>query len=418
MQNKLVVAAWGVCGALGPLAVRSSLAHADEPYTISGFTGVDIFSRDTELGNSWMVDQVPQTSVLVGLRLGWIILPSLRPHWRSQPQLELEAEFKLAPAFTANGSTGNGAQSYFAPVFGWRGHALASVHVMPWLRAHVLAGVGGESIASTSPYMADETDLIVYCGVGLRLAAKELSDTWRLRLDARQGFTAGRVETFAATVELQLGIETTFGAALPRRAARPHAVSKSDKKNNSNSNSNSNSSSSNNDDNDDNDSMHMAADDLVTSTVAAKSQATDAQPGNKPDADADGIQDIDDKCPDAAEIRNGFRDDDGCPDEVPAVVRETPTINFPRGSAKLGPLAARQLAELAVVLREASELKLNIVGHDTGGGKRAAGLRVRRITSIQWFLLDRGITAERITSSIVSSNELDHAERIELHIAP
>ena len=36
-----------------------------------------------------------------------------------------------------------------------------------------------------------------------------------------------------------------------------------------------------------------------------------------PDTDGDGILDPDDRCPDRAETRNGFGDEDGCPDEIP-----------------------------------------------------------------------------------------------------
>jgi outer membrane protein OmpA-like peptidoglycan-associated protein len=39
----------------------------------------------------------------------------------------------------------------------------------------------------------------------------------------------------------------------------------------------------------------------------------------EPDNDDDGIADAKDKCPDAAETFNGFKDDDGCPDEHPDV---------------------------------------------------------------------------------------------------
>jgi outer membrane protein OmpA-like peptidoglycan-associated protein len=41
-----------------------------------------------------------------------------------------------------------------------------------------------------------------------------------------------------------------------------------------------------------------------------------------PDNDGDGLLDGSDKCPDAPETRNGHEDEDGCPDEVPAPVRE------------------------------------------------------------------------------------------------
>ena len=424
VRIRLILATWRACWSAGVIVVSAATAQADQPYTVSGFTGVDIFSRDTELGNSWMVDQVPNTSVLVGLRVGWLALPNVRPHrganertlgagpWRRRPQLELEAEVKLAPAFTANGSSSTGEQSYFTPVFGWRAHAVASMRVVPWLRVHILAGAGGESIVSTSPYMADETDSLAYWGVGVRVAAKELSDDWRLRLDARHGLSAGRVETFASTVEIQLGIETSFGAAPVRRPATSMVAREPDKKlaraercrrafaaGDFNDNC-----------------LAIATDKLVQPPPAPL--AADLQPiVDDHDLDDDAILDDADKCPDAAETPNGFLDSDGCPDLVPAALRDAPTVAFPRRSAKLGPMATGQLTDVANVLREATELKLTLVGHDAGGGKNAARLRERRITSIKWFLIDRGIATERINVSTESSSDTDQVERIELRIS-
>ena len=269
---------------------------------------------------------------------------------------------------------------------------------------------GGESIVSTSPYMADETDSIAYWGVGVRVAAKELSDDWRLRLDARHGLSAGRVETFASTIELQLGIETSFGEASVRRPTKPTFAREPDKKvaraercrrqfaagdfNN--------------------DCLAITTDILVAPTPLA----SDLQPTVADrDLDDDAILDDADKCPDAAETPNGFLDTDGCPDLVPAALRDAPTVAFPRGSAKLGPTATGQLTDVANVLREATELKLTLVGHDAGGGKTAARLRDRRVTSIKWFLIDRGIATERITVSTESSSDTDQVERIELRIS-
>lgn len=415
VQNRLIVAAWAACGAYAAAVATTAQAYADQPFTIGGFSGVDIFSRDTELGNSWMVDQVPNTSVLVGLRVGWLALPRLYPAWRGQPQLEFEAEFKLAPAFTANGSTSNGDQAYFAPVFGWRAHAVGSLRIAPWLRAHVLAGAGGESVASTSPYMADETDAMVYWGVGVRAAAKELSDDWRLRLDARHGFTAGRGDSLASTVELHLGVETSFGTGPARRSRRPRVEPVLRNK----------PTPGDGGEHVGADAVHVNTDNDAVAATLDNPAPAHVEPAAVADTDADGIANTDDKCPDASETRNGFLDADGCPNLVPAVLRDSPFVEFPRGSAKLGPKATQQLTEVASVLRATSELKLSLVGYDAGGGKTAARLRERRVSSIQWFLLDRGIAAERLSAATESSNDSDpaplrsgQADRIELRIAP
>jgi OOP family OmpA-OmpF porin len=46
-----------------------------------------------------------------------------------------------------------------------------------------------------------------------------------------------------------------------------------------------------------------------------------APDGCPPDSDGDGFIDSKDKCPNEPETKNGFEDDDGCPDEIPAAVK-------------------------------------------------------------------------------------------------
>ena len=59
-------------------------------------------------------------------------------------------------------------------------------------------------------------------------------------------------------------------------------------------------------------------------------QATSTTPK---DSDNDGIPDEKDKCPTSAETRNGYQDDDGCPDKSPtAVAPSTSTITPPKDS--------------------------------------------------------------------------------------
>jgi outer membrane protein OmpA-like peptidoglycan-associated protein len=410
--------------AAGVATNGTTVAHAESHYNISGFSGVDIFASNTELGNSWRADQVPNTSVLLGMRLGWVVW--MRPTGAAQPTLELESEFKIAPAFTANGS----AVTYFAPVFGWRGHALASVHVAPWLRVHGLVGAGGESIASTSPFMADETDPVAYWGLGVRLATSDGHDGWRLRLDGRHAVSAGRMSTLASSFEIQLGVETSLGTEPARRRRRPAPV--------------------------------IAHDEFCRRAVAAGRYdesclaivtelpvdrpamprdvdedrdgligAADHCPDQaedldglgdddgcpETDADGDAIVDTTDKCPSATETLNHFNDDDGCPDLLPAALRELEPVRFARNKAKLSAAGSKQLVELTTALREAADVRITIVGFDAGGGKAAAGLRERRIATIKWFLIDHGVAAERIEVSTVEASAAEQ-DQIEIRTAP
>lgn len=66
-----------------------------------------------------------------------------------------------------------------------------------------------------------------------------------------------------------------------------------------------------------------------------------------PDSEGDGICDADDQCPTHPETRNGYQDEDGCPDEVPSqLARFTGTIkgiNFGGGGKGGRPVAAAPL---------------------------------------------------------------------------
>jgi hypothetical protein len=410
------------------VASMMGTSQAESPYSVSAFSGLDVFSSDTELGNSWVPNQVPTTSVLVGVRIGRRMVQATV--W-GRPRLEIEAEFKLAPSFTTNGAAMNGA-TYFAPVFGWRAHAMGSLQLAPWLQTFALVGSGGESIASTSPYMADETDPLMYWGVGVRFAANTLSDTWRLRIDGRHGLEAGRVKTLASTFELHIGIETRFGGsgqATPRRT-RTEIVKVTD----------------NVDDATQPCQREFAkglfpkrclsnATDLEIKT-APNAEPTDAdhdgivdsldkcvnEPEDRdgfadddgcPDADNDndGIADAADKCPLQPETKNNFVDDDGCPDQLPASLLASTVLTFSPGKAKFSTADSQLLLDVASGLREATNVSIAIVSHDDDS-KSARALRQRRFASITWFLSDHGIGQDRVTLSFVVSTD----QRASVHI--
>ena len=403
-------------------------AHAESRYNISGFSGVNFFSSNTELGNSWRDDQVPNTSVLLGMRLGWVAWT--RPTSATHPTVELESEFKIAPAFTANGS----AVSYFAPVFGWRGHVLSGVQVAPWLRVHALVGAGGESIASTSPFMADETDPMAYWGLGVRLASTDRNNGWRLCFDGRHVISPGRMDALASSFEIQLGVETSLGtepARTPVRGTqRPTArISHDEFCRRAVANGRYDESCLaivtniaverpvvNTDADEDLDGVRGAADRCPQQAEDMDGLADD-DGCPETDADNDTVADTADQCPAAMETLNHFNDSDGCPDLLPTALRELEAVRFARNKAKLSDAAAKQLGEVANALREAPDVRINIVGFDTGGGKTAGGLRERRIATIKWFLIDHGVATERIDGRTVEASAAE-PDQIEIRTAP
>jgi hypothetical protein len=102
--------------------------------------------------------------------------------------------------------------SYFAPVFGWRAHGMVKLAGLAVATPHLIVGVGGETVASSSPFMKKETDPVVYWGPGVSLA---ISDRWRVRIDLRHGLMAARDD----------GTPCSRCPWPPSRAARPTAQS-------------------------------------------------------------------------------------------------------------------------------------------------------------------------------------------------
>ncbi|HMG51921.1 MAG TPA: hypothetical protein VK601_00540, partial [Kofleriaceae bacterium] len=175
----------------------------------SGFVGVDWFGDRSELGNSWAPEQVPGTAPVVGARAGWLALPGLP----GDLQLALEAELAFAPAFTGS-RLGAGRMAYFAPVFEWRGQAVLRFARWGALVPHVVLGGGGDSVATHSPFMADDTDPIGYWGAGFTAPVR---GGWQLRLDLHQGVMPSRDGGAHLTAELELGLGIAFGSpARPR----------------------------------------------------------------------------------------------------------------------------------------------------------------------------------------------------------
>jgi outer membrane protein OmpA-like peptidoglycan-associated protein len=104
------------------------------------------------------------------------------------------------------------------------------------------------------------------------------------------------------------------------------------------------------------------------------------------DSDHDGIPDVDDKCPNEPEARNGFEDDDGCPDRGRVVVTDTQIeildrIYFVRGSDAIAPVSRQVVDAIATTLRGNPDIpKIEIQGHassdeDDAWGCRRAGPR-------------------------------------------
>ena len=126
------------------------------------------------------------------------------------------------------------------------------------------------------------------------------------------------------------------------------------------------------------------------------------------DADHDGIPDDEDKCPTRPETINGYKDDDGCPDEGPAkviiqngriIILER--IRFRTGSAELEPVSYSILNQVALVMRAHPEIKrVRVEGHTDETGTRELNLRLsrERAVMVRGYLISRRVRPDRLTA--------------------
>lgn len=383
--------------AVGALLLVASTAHADDhPFEASAFVGVGSFGGDSELGNSWAPEQVPSTAPVVGARFGWLALPAFAGA-RDGVHLAagLEAELSLATAFTGDATSGlmpdPERASYFAPVFGWRGHAVLQLAGLGRVTPHLLAGGGGETIASSSPYMSKETDSVFYWGPGVSIG---ISDRWRIRLDLRHGVMAARDDGMTSTLEAQLGLAARFGGSAkhhpviivdtpkpidPPVAPKPiEPLPPPDL---------------------DGDGLVGAAD-LCPDAPEDFDSYADNDGCPDPDNDNDGIEDGRDTCPLQGETKNGVDDSDGCPDTITDDIKQAlaAKLTFERNRARVTPAAQTALRPLFQMLSAHPDIKIRITAHPDKAAN--TDLAKRRADAVKWWLVDQGITEGRIAISL------------------
>ena len=233
------------------------------------FLGYNVISDDSELGNAFYPDNIPDSGLLFGGRLG-INLNSL---------LGLEGELKYAPSsYIRGGETAN--------MVGWRANALAHFGLMKHrFRPFVLIGAGGESLLDGKDNSASDvkdtastdTDFEWHLGVG---AKYHVLDNLLIRADLRYINIAGRIDRTTNNFEVMIGASWWFEGTLADT---------------------------------DLDGI-IDRDDKCIEQAEDKDGFQDADGCPDPDNDGDGILDGSDKCPNEAEDKDGFEDTDGCPE--------------------------------------------------------------------------------------------------------
>ncbi len=120
-----------------------------------------------------------------------------------------------------------------------------------------------------------------------------------------------------------------------------------------------------------------------------------------PDRDKDGVNDEEDKCPDLP----GVAANNGCP-EVSAEVKKridvaARNIFFATGSAKLLAKSNKPLDEVAKLMNEDANLKLDVEGHTDNTGKPATNqlLSEKRAKAVYDYLNKKGVSTDRLRSA-------------------
>lgn len=127
------------------------------------------------------------------------------------------------------------------------------------------------------------------------------------------------------------------------------------------------------------------------------------------DRDGDGVVDGLDLCPDDPETKNGYRDDDGCPDKKLALVAVDldkgkieikQKVYFATGKARIRSRSFRLLREVAQALRDSAQLRIVVEGHTDARGSERTNQRLSqaRADAVRNFLIDEGIAGERLTA--------------------
>ena len=122
------------------------------------------------------------------------------------------------------------------------------------------------------------------------------------------------------------------------------------------------------------------------------------------DTDGDGIFDDVDKCPNEPETFNGYQDEDGCPDEVPAALKKftgvIEGINFKTGSADITKNSNVVLDKVVQVLTDYPDVRIEISGHTDNVGKPEFNreLSQKRADAVKQYLINKGIKPERLTA--------------------
>lgn len=129
------------------------------------------------------------------------------------------------------------------------------------------------------------------------------------------------------------------------------------------------------------------------------------------DLDGDGIIGDADKCPKEPETRNGFEDEDGCPDEMPEAIRQftgvIQGINFRQGTADIEQSSFGILDSAVEILAKYPSIRIEVSGHTSSEGtqERNDELSMQRAESVRMYFVEKSINGDRIIARGAGSTE-------------
>ena len=413
--------------AAGGAAFTASTAHAN--VEIGATAGLHVFSDTNELG----VPDEPaapslRNSALFGARIGYFF----------NDMFGVEGEIGVIPTEARQLVFDVWALAYRAQVVAQFRANKPENKLIPF----VLGGIGAMSVAHSdnTNVIAKDTDAELYIGAGVKY---KVDNGWGVRGDVRMLFPPDSTGPgFTFDYEVLLSVYKEFGRKEPVKAAPP-APKDTDGDGITDDQDKCPTVAEDKDGFEDADGCPdldndkdgiLDADDKCPNEAGPKEnngcpdtdkdkdgivdrldkcpdQPGPAENGGCPDTDkdGDGIVDRLDKCPDQPETVNGYQDEDGCPDEVPAAIKKftgvIKGINFKTGSAEILHSSDKTLDDTVKTLTEFADLKMEIGGHtdDVKPGKKAkfatnVELSQARADSVKAYFVSKGVADARLTA--------------------